>query len=454
VAVLKEQVLLNLAEEAVKTALKLGAEEAEAYTYEGQATNVGVELGQISKTNRIIDRGVGVRVIVHKAVGFAYTNILSDKAAIDSTVSRALSAARASKADPDWHGLTQKKPYQTTQGTFDQAIVDLSPEDLVKVTAQMLDAAQSVDKQVFPVEGGVGSGYVANAIANSNGIAVYDKGTIVECSIAALAKAGGAVTPICFEFDASRTYKLNPEWVGKEAAKLAASALKPKPVETKPTTVILTQFALQDLFAYTLMGAVKADSVQRNQSPFKGKLGQQVASENLTITDDGLYPTGLRTGSFDAEGTPHQTTPIIEKGVLQNYLYDNYAAKKEGRESTGNASRAGYLSTPGIDTTNFHIKSGNKTTEQMLSEVGDGLIIYYLQGAHSSNPVSGEFSVVATPCWKIKDGKIDHPCKGVMLAGNVFELLKNIKVVGGNERQMGSVIAPWVIAENVRVIGK
>ena len=128
--------------------------------------------------------------------------------------------------------------------------------------------------------------------------------------------------------------------------------------------------------------------------------------------------------------------------------------KKKAKKAQATHHSAGYLSTPGIDTTNFHIIPQNKTSEQMLSEVGDGLIIYYLQGAHSSNPVSGEFSVVATPAWKIKDGAIDHPCKGVMLAGNIFELLKNITVVGGNERQMGSMIAPWVIAENVRVIGK
>ena len=105
-------------------------------------------------------------------------------------------------------------------------------------------------------------------------------------------------------------------------------------------------------------------------------------------------------------------------------MYDNYSAKKEGKESTGNASRAGYLSTPGIDTTNFHIIPGNKTSEEMLGEVDDGLIVYYLQGAHSSNPVSGEFSVVATPAWKIKDGEITHCSRGVMLAGNIFELLK------------------------------
>jgi PmbA protein len=90
----------------------------------------------------------------------------------------------------------------------------------------------------------------------------------------------------------------------------------------------------------------------------------------------------------------------------------------------------------------------------MLKEVGDGLIVYYLQGAHSSNPVSGEFSVVATPCWRIMNGEVAHSCKGVMLAGNIFELLKNITTVGGNERQMGTLIAPWVIVDNMRVIGK
>jgi PmbA protein len=259
---------------------------------------------------------------------------------------------------------------------------------------------------------------------------------------------------VCFEFSAGRTVNVDPAWVGKEAARLAVAALETKRTKTETTKLILTQFALQGLLYYTLINAVKADNVQRNQSPFQDKIGEKVASENITIHDDGLLPGGLRTWSFDGEGTPQQKTTLVENGVLRNFLYDNYTAKKEGKESTGNASRAGYLSTPGVEATNFHIMPGNKTPEQLVNEVDNGLIIYYLQGAHSSNPISGDFSVVATPAWKISKGKITHATRGVMLAGNIFQVLKNVAETANNERQMGQLIAPWILVENVRVIGR
>jgi PmbA protein len=415
---------------------------------------VGIERGQITKSSRIIDRGLGVRVSVNRAIGFAYTNILESQNAIEDTTLKALSAARASKPDQDWNGLPEKKPYALAEKTYDRKIFELRSEDLVNIASVMLDAAVNADKHVFPIEGGAGAAYLSNAIANSNGITGFDKGTIIECSLAAIAKEGNTVTPVCFEFNAERSYNIDPEWVGKEAAHLAVSALKTKRIETKNTKLILTQFALQDLFYFTLINAVKADNVQRNQSPFKGKIGAKVASEAVTIYDDGLFQGGLRTGTFDGEGAPHQKTLLVEKGVLRSFLYDNYAAKKEGKESTGNASRAGYLSTPDIEATNFHVMPGNKTADQLMDEVDDGLIIYYLQGAHSSNPVSGEFSVVATPAWKIRKGEIVHSSRGVMLAGNIFEVLKNVSVIAGNDRKMGQLISPWLLVENVKVIGK
>ncbi|MEM2281424.1 MAG: TldD/PmbA family protein [Candidatus Bathyarchaeia archaeon] len=453
-AALRGEELIDIAGFAVKSALKMGANEAEAFAYEGLTTTVAIERGQIAKSSRIIDRGLGVRTVVNKALGFSYTNILTDKGAIENAVLKALKSAKASKPDEDWQGLPPKKPYPKVRDTFDKTIYELSPEELVKTASIMLEACEKTDRRVFPVEGGVGASYLSRAIANSNGIAGYDCGTVVECSLATVAQEGGEVTPICFEFNTERVYKIDPEWVGVEAARQAASALKARRVETKSMNVVLAHFALQQLLYYTLMDAVKADNVQRKQSALQGKIGEKVASEDVIIQDDGVLDGGLRTWKFDGEGVPQQKTIIIENGILRNYLYDNYTAKKEGKESTGNAFRAGYLSTPRIEATNFHILPGKKSPKELVSEIDEGLLVYSVQGAHSSNPASGEFSVVATPAWKIEKGEITHAVKGAMLAGNVFEALKNIFALANNERKIGQLVAPWVLIGNVKVIGK
>jgi len=454
VVVLKRQEMLSLAENAVKLAIKRGTDEAEAFVYQGLTTNVAIERGQIAKNSRIIDKGVGIRVVVNKSIGFSYTNVLESGEAIEETVQRALSAAKASKPDKDWHSLPSKKPSASVEHIHDHRIVELRSEDLVKIATSMLNAAEKMDKRIFPIEGGAGASYLSTAIANSSGISDIEHGTIIECSLATIGKEGSEVTPVCFEFNAQRTYDVDPDWVGKEATRLAVSALKAKRIETKNTKVIFTQFALQQLLYFTLINAVKADYVQRNQSAFKGKIGEEVASEIMTIYDDGLLAGGLHSWKFDGEGVPQQKTLMVEKGFLRNFLYDDYTAKKEGREGTGNASRAGYLSTPGVEATNFHLIPGTKSPEELISEVDDGLLVYYLQGAHSSNPASGEFSVVATPAWKIQDGEIAYATKGAMLAGNIFQMLKKVAMLANNERKLGQLVAPWVLVEDVKVIGK
>lgn len=451
---LKQEEMQGLAEKAVNLAQRKGVDEAEAFVYQGLTTNVNIERGQIVRCSRIIDRGLGIRAIVNKAMGFSYTNMLESEAVIEETALKALNSAKASKPDKDWHGLPTKRAFSSATGTYDNKIVELNSEDLVKIASTMLDTAEKTDKRIFPIDGEAGASYLCKAVANSNGIEGFDRGTFIECSLATIAKAEGEVTPVCFEFNIERKYDVNPEWVGKEAARLAVSALKAKRTKTKDSSVVFTQFALQQLLYFTLINAVKADCVQRNQSVFKGKIGKKVASEILTIYDDGLFDSGIRTWKFDGEGVPQQKTPIIEKGILRNFIYDNYTAKKEGKESTGNASRAGYLSTPNVDATNFHVMSGNRSPEELVSGLKEGLLVYFLQGAHSSNPASGEFSVVATPAWKIENGEIAYATKGAMLAGNIFQVLTNISELANNERKIGQLVAPWVLVENVKVVGK
>ncbi|MEM2319404.1 MAG: DNA gyrase modulator, partial [Candidatus Bathyarchaeia archaeon] len=181
-AALKEEEAISLAESAVTLALKEGAGEAEAFIYQGLTMTVAIERGQIAKSSRIIDQGLGLRAIVDRAVGFAYTNMLKSNAAIEETAIKAVKSAKASKPDKDWHGLPTKKPVPKVENTFDSRIVGLSSEDLVKMASLTLEAAEKRDPRVFPIEGGVGASYLLRAIANSNGVVGFDHGTIIECS--------------------------------------------------------------------------------------------------------------------------------------------------------------------------------------------------------------------------------------------------------------------------------
>ncbi len=455
-AELKPEELIRFGRRAVNDAIKKGAEEAEAFLSRISSTSVGIERGQIVRSAKTTDQGLGVRVIYRKAVGFSYTNILTDKTVEDVAV-RAFKSAEASKPDKDWVGLPRPKKVSETKNTYDKKLTTISPDEFIEIASILLSSVEGYDKRVFPIGGGVGTFLASKVVVNSHGLEVHDQGTGIECSIETIARQGDEVTPVCFELDMERVYKIEPERVGREAARQAISSLKARKIESGPFPVIFTQPALGALLYYTLINAVKADYIQRERSALRDRIGEEVASYLVTIHDDGLFDGGLQTWKFDGEGVPSQKTPIIEKGVLKQFLFDSYTANKIGVDSTGNASRGGiapYTSTPVLAATNFTFKQGNKSDENLINEIDDGLVVYGVQGAHSSNPESGEFSVVATPAWKIENGSVAYSVKGAMLAGTIFDVLRSVSALGNNTRKMGQLVAPWIRVENVKVIGK
>jgi PmbA protein len=272
-----------------------------------------------------------------------------------------------------------------------------------------------------------------------------------------IARDGADVTPACYESITERVYDVDAEAVGVEAARQAVSSLGAKKMGSGVFPVIFAQPAFHSLLYYTLINAVKADYVQRERSALKDKIGEKVASELVTVCDDGLLDGGLLTSKFDGEGVPCQKTVVIDKGVLKNFLYDSYTANKVGVESTGNASRAGlapYSSTPVLGASNFTFNRGSRTAEELVGEVDEGLLVFGVQGAHSSNPESGEFSVVATPVWKIEDGSVAGAVRGVMLTGVAFDVLRNVSALGSNVKKRGQLVAPWIRVEDVRAVGR
>jgi PmbA protein len=192
-----------------------------------------------------------------------------------------------------------------------------------------------------------------------------------------------------------------------------------------------------------------------------GKQKQERSGENITIHDNGTLPGGLHSGKTDLEGGPRQKTPLIQDGVLQGFLYDNYWARLEGKESTGNAGRSGgglqlptYGTLPTIQPSNVTLKTGTATEEELKTEAKNGYYVRNVQGAHQSNPETGDFSVALAPAWRILKGEISHAVKGVMISGNVYEMIKNVTVLGKEARALNMLIAPKIVVGELNVISK
>ncbi|MGD8505091.1 MAG: TldD/PmbA family protein [Candidatus Bathyarchaeota archaeon] len=451
---------MELCETVLKSAEKLGAKEAEALILARRGISVEIERAEIKTCSDVTDSGLGVRTITNKKIGFAFTNILNQKEA-EKTAERAVKASKASPKDENWNRLPEKHEYPTVKDVYDKKITKFTSDEAVVLCQTMMNTAHSVDKRVLPAFGGAEVNISENICLNSHGISVSDKGTVLVCALGTMARSKTVVSPVCFEFKASRKFETDPKWVAEEAARLAVDAINVGKAEAGKFPILLDPFALQAILTYTLIQSVKGDNVARGKSIFKDKIGKEVAGENVTIYDDGTLTGGLQSGKMDLEGVPRQKTPIIDKGILRGFLYNNYWARVEGKRSTGNASRGGgglnlppYGTVPNINRTNIKFEAGTLTEEELLEQAKDGYYVRGVQGAHQSNPETGEFSVALAPAWRIQKGKITHAVKGVMIAGNVYDMLTKISALGKETRQVGTFITPKVVISELNVITK
>jgi PmbA protein len=451
---------IELCKMAVAAAQKAGAREAEALVFGDRTVNVDIERGEIKTNSDLADVGIAVRAIIDGKIGFAYTNVLS-REEVEQTAKQAAAASLASRQDKNWRQLAESGKYPVVQETFDERILEVASDKVVELCLELIASGAEVDKRVLAAFGGAQVASQSLACVNSNGVEVEDRGTFISCGLAAMARSETQVSPMCFDFKVSRTYEIDPSWVGKEAARLAVQSLNVGKAEAGKFPVLLDPFALQEILTYTLVQSARGDTVFRGRSKLKGKVGTRIAGEDVSLYDDGTLAGGLYSGKTDFEGVPRQKTPIIEKGTLRGFIYDNYWARLAEEKSTGNAGRGGgalnlpaYCMVPSITPTNIRLVEGSASEDELVREVKDGYYVRSVQGAHQSNPDTGDFSVAITPAWRIVNGEIQHAVKGVMIAGNIYDLLNKIGLIGKEARQVGNFIAPKVVVTELNVISK
>ncbi|MCZ6751508.1 MAG: TldD/PmbA family protein [Acidobacteria bacterium] len=451
--------LQQLASDVVKTATKSGATAADCVVREGSEFSTTVRCNEIEQLKESGAKGVGLRVFLGHRTASSYTSDFSPKG-IERLVSSALAAARVTSEDP-CAGLPEAEHVGSHPDELDLYYDDVSQIE----TSFMIDLARKTEQIAFDCdprirnsEGGTFDSYRGRKIlATSQGFFGEYRHSTCSLSVAPIAvpetdgKAGTLGMQRDYWYSLSRSFAglETPEQVARKAAERTLRKLGARKVSTCRVPIILDQLTAGSLLQ-NLFEAINGDAIYRGASFLVGKLGEKVASEHVTIVDDGTMPGGFGSSPFDGEGVRSGRTVVMDRGVLKSYMLNCYAARKLGMKTTGNASR-GMAGNPGIGPTNFFLQPGPHSPDEIIRSVKNGFYVTDFIG-FGVNAVTGDFSRGASGMW-IENGELAYPVEEVTVAGNLLEMFHGIAMVGTDLEFRGSVASPTLKISEMTVAG-
>jgi len=423
----------QLINEAQKT-----VDEVEVFYVTGTSVSADLKLKKVNLATTTEDCGFGIRTIHKGRIGSSSTNNVSQWR-------ECLNAAIASGklATPqDWEGLPDTVPLSPAPLSFDDSI-RVEPRVVIDLIEKMLEGAAE-----HPAEVAAGSASLSSStviLANSKGVRYTNQHTGVSLSLEAIR---GHSTG--YEFDHSCFFdKVDPVFVGERATFFATESDNGKEIATGEYDVLLSPLAYGELLGNVFVPALSGRNVHAGRSRLAPSLGKIVTDPQITMYDDPLLVKANGSVRWDAEGTPTRRVDFIREGILETFAYDLKTAYRFGKTSTASAIRGGLGGLPSIGHHNF-VVDGKRT------EVADERVVYVhnVVGAHTANPMSGEFSVELSNAFWMEGGEFDIPIRSAMLSGNVFDLHHSVSGLSKESRAIGPMILPSVKINKQHIIGK
>ena len=420
---------LALVEKLLAAASARGADFAEVYVERSTTTAVSLDEGLIRSAQQGSVTGVGVRAIRGAQVGYAHSDDLDDKALLRTAETAALIADGTREVSPQAisrRALPQHYAVKTP-------LADVNVARKIELVRAADKAARAFDKRIRQVMGGYADQTRELLIVNTLGHFAEDTQDLCRLGVQCTAfgknerrtgfYGGGGRVDFRFFDDFS------PEQVGREAARQAVASLGAVAAPTGPQTVVLAPGWSGILLHEAVGHGLEADFIRKGTSLFAGKLGEKVASELVTVIDDGTVANARGSLNVDDEGNPGERKVLIEKGILKGYLYDHLNARLTGQRSTGSGRRQSFRCAPMPRMTNTYLAPGDSTPEEIIGGVRKGLYCRQFGGGQVDIS-NGNFVFEISEAYLIEDGEIGKPVKGAMLIGVGPEALKNISKVG------------------------
>jgi PmbA protein len=424
-------------DQVIKTGL-MSVDEVELFYVEGRSISADLKQKKICLASASEDCGLGIRTIHKGRIGSSSTNDpLHWRECLDAAI------ASGHLASPlPWEGLPGAQDVSRTPLTFDPHM-KVEPASALGLLEKMLAGAEEHPAEVTSGSAGLSTATVT--LANSRGVHYTDSHTGVSLSLEAIHQQSTGS-----EFDYSSFMdKVDPFHVGERATFFAHESAEGKEIPTGNYDVLLSPLAYAELLGGVFVPALNGRNVHAGRSHFAQSLGEPVADTRISMYDDPFLPGASGSVSWDAEGMPTRRIDFIRNGVLKAFAYDLKTAYRYGKTSTASAVRGGYGGAPGIGHHNF-IVDGER------SNVADERVVYVhsVVGAHTANPMSGEFSVELSNAFWMSGGEFEEPIRSGMLSGNVFSMHNEIIGMSHESRPVGSMILPSVKINKQRIIGK
>lgn len=437
---LSKQAAAEIADEAVRR----GASAAEVVMRNRREFSVGVRIGEVETLKESTDQGLGLRVLIEgKQASVSGSDFSRD--AVVRLITEAIELARATSPD-DTAGLPEPNEFATSipdLDLYDDSIEALPTEEKIEMALRAERAAAKVSKRIVNFDGGGFDSASGTAIlANSLGFAGEYRGT--SCSVLSIPVAeenGKKQRDYWYDVRRKLSELSSPEEIGVKAAERTLRKLGGTSVPTQSVPVVFEPNIARDLVG-DIFQAASGDSIFRKASFLVGQLGEKVASEKVTVVDDGTRLGGLGSRPFDGEGLPTRRTVVIRDGVLESYLLNTYTGRKLGLRSTANAGR-GLIGAPSVEPGNLYIEPGTHSPDDIIKSISKGFYVTELIG-FGVNIVTGDYSRSASGIW-IENGEFAFPVQGVTIAGNLKEMLASIEMVGNDLDFRGNVVAPTLL---------
>jgi TldD protein len=415
----------------LRRALSGGGEFADIYFEDVAFSSVVCDDGKIERILAASERGIGIRVISELCTAYAYTNQLSEESLLmlAETVSRGVRGG-AFRGDFD---LSERRI-----GTgFPIAIApdQVQLAEKVALVNRADRAARGFDQRIRQVVSVYRDSQAKTQTVNSLGEFCEDNVTATLFVVQAVARDGSVTQTGLEQRGEERGFELfqetSPEDLALKAAARSVMMLGARKAPAGQLPVVLSSEAGGTMVHEAIGHGLEADLVQAGTSVYKGRMGEQVASELVTVIDDATIPYARGSFSFDGEGTPAQRTVLVEAGVLKGYMYDRLSAMKDGCASTGNGRRESYRMRPIVRMTNTLIAPGKSDPAEIVASVANGLFVKRMGGGQV-NTVNGNFVFEVSEGYLIENGVVGEPVRGATMTGNGPEVLKKIAMVGND----------------------